>query len=730
MLRSFRFAATRGSAAIVLSAACLLLAGCGGDNGQADKNALAQPDAAQQRPAQTASETTASDTAEIIWDAYGVPHIYAETDEAGFHGFGWAQMEARANLVLELFARGRGEYAAIAGEDAIEADMLVHTFDIADHARKWRAALSEETRARLDAYIAGMNAWAEANPDRIKPELQGVLPIRAVDPLAHSYNNVHLNFMTHDAFQRIPIADEPPGSNAMAIGPSRSASGNAMLVVNPHLPWGDIYTWTEVHLSMPSFEIYGVAMTGSPIVGIGFTEHGGWTHTVNHFDGVDLYEITPSGDGYMFDGAERAFDTKTVRLNVRQADGELDEYTREIRETVHGPVLFGDDETPIAVRIAAWDSYGLIDQYIDMAAAETFEKFEEAQSRLQVPFFNTIYANADGDIYYFHGGRVPVRGRGDWHTWREVVPGDSSDWLWTEYHGYEDMPHIANPESGFVQNANEPPWYSTWPRELDPADYVPYMAPDYAIGFRPQRSLAMLLGDTSITFNELVEMKQANTLGMAERFAEQLIGAAKNASDADARAGARVLADWNLKADPDSRGAILFMEWADRVFAAAENGDPVYSTDDWRENVLTTPARFDDAEAAVRHLADAVRHVRKTYGDPAVPYGEVYRLKMGALDLPGSGASGRYGAYRVTNAAETETGRRVVRQGDSFVAVVEFGETLKAVGNLSYGNVEDESDPAFGAGIPLFSESRLRPILFTEKDVREAGVRTETVTMK
>ncbi|MEO0399531.1 MAG: penicillin acylase family protein [Pseudomonadota bacterium] len=662
----------------------------------------------------------------VIWDEAGVPHIYSKSDEAGFYGFGWSQMEARGDLILELYARARGEAAAISGADHIPADILTHSFAFPERAETWFRNLNGADRRRLVAFADGMNAWANAHADKVPERLRSVLPLRPSDPLAHFYQIIHVAFIGYEELgEARGRLNARPGSNAYAIAPSRSESGSAMLVANPHLPWSDLYTWIEAQLSVPAFDIYGVALAGSPFIGIGFNQHGGWTHTVNHYDGIDVYDLTLKGDGYEFDGEVRTFEKKSVALNVRQEDGTLSTFRKTIKYSDHGPVLFEANGRAYAVRFAALDSDDVLDQYFDMAAAKTLKAFEKAQARLEMPFFNTLYANREGDIYYLHGGRTPKRKTGDWAFWRGIVPGDSSEFVWTEYLPYSALPRLINPQSGFLQNANEPPWYTTFPRLLHSSDYPAYIAPPTAQSFRAQRSLRYVVSDAAISFEELTEFKESNTLEMARLLAPLLVRLGEASSDPDARLGARILKDWDKAANADSRGAILFIQWADimrersgrllrEAFGRLDNLDAEISFDAHTQDVMSA-------------LIAAVQKTRDKHGDPRVAYGDVVRLRLGDRDYPASGAEGAYGAYRVIDTFSDGQGKKVAYGGESFVAVIEFGERVRAVGNLTYGNTSDPSSPFFAHGLELYAEGQLRPMLFYDADVAAGAVVDRTL---
>ncbi|MBI3471861.1 MAG: acylase, partial [Candidatus Solibacter usitatus] len=504
---------------------------------------------------------------EILWDTYGVPHIFAADDESLFRAFGWAQAESHGNLILRLYGQARGRGAEYWGEKYAEDDRWVRLNGVPARARQWVERQPAPFRPNLDAFAAGINAYVKENPGRIGEDVKVVLPVDAIDVLAHVQRVIHFSFVTRrlgaPELQRM-WQPEPPGSNAWAIGPKRAAGGKAMLLGNPHLPWSDFFLFYESQLTAPGVNAYGAALVGFPVLGIAFNDSLGWTHTVNTYDGQDHYELTLADGGYRFDGQVRPFETEEQILKVK---GKPDEKL-VVRRSVHGPVLTERAGKALALRVAGLDQPGLCQQWWDMARARSLEEFTTALRRLQIPMFTVMYADRDGHILHLFGGRTPVRPRGDWNYWSRSVPGDTTATLWTSTHPYEDLPRVLDPPSGWLQNANDPPWTTTFPAVLDPNKFPPYMAPR-AMPFRPQRSARMLDEDPSITFDEMVLYKHSTRMEMADRILDDLIRAAREHGNDDARRAAATLAAWDRSARADSRGAVLFesfvREWLTRT---------------------------------------------------------------------------------------------------------------------------------------------------------------------
>jgi acyl-homoserine-lactone acylase len=199
-----------------------------------------------------------------------------------------------------------------------------------------------------------MNAYAEAHPDRIDDARERVLPLQPTDVFAHILRVVHVDFLAGFSRNDLRRAQRwrRAGSNAWAVGPSRSASGNAMLLTHPHLPWGGRFTWFETQLAGPEFNAYGAALLGTPFPAVAFNQHLGWTHTVNPIDASDLYRLRLVDGGYAWNGGTRPFNTDTTVLRAKRGDGSMRTDTMVVRRSVHGPVVARRNGEALALRIA------------------------------------------------------------------------------------------------------------------------------------------------------------------------------------------------------------------------------------------------------------------------------------------------------------------------------------------------------------------------------------------
>ncbi|MBD2385761.1 acylase [Cylindrospermum sp. FACHB-282] len=649
---------------------------------------------------------------EILWDTYGVPHIYAQDDRSAFQAFGWAQMQSHGNLLLRLYGQARGRAAEYWGEKYLESDRWVLTTGVPERARSWYLAQSPSFRRYLDAFAKGINAYAQEHGDLIDDEVEVVLPVKPEDVLAHLNRVLHFTFVVSPE-KVAGISEQEPkaGSNGWAIAPSHSASGAAMLLANPHVPWSDLFLWYEAQLTAPGMDAYGATLLGVPVLAIAFNDNLGWTYTVNTFDGWDLYKLKLKGKGYLFDGQVRNFETKTLPLKVKQQNGTLIDQPLVVKHSIHGPVVTQQEGKALALRVVGLDQSGILQQWWDMARAKNLNQFEKALQRLQLPMFTVMYADRQGNIMHLFNGQVPIRSQGDFEYWTGVIPGDTSTTLWTKTHPYQDLPRIVNPASGWLQNANDPPWTTTFPTAINPDNYPPYMAPRF-MDFRPQRSVRMLLEDEKISFEEMIAYKHSTRMELADRLLDDLIPIARQQGGELGRRAADVLSAWDRQTNADSRGAVLFAAWAEEI--DLEQGFSI----PWSEkSPLNTPDGLADPQDAVTKLLAAAKKVEKAYGALDVPWGDVFRLQYGNLDLPANGGPGFLGIFRVLRFAPTANGRFRSVLGDSYVAAIEFSQPVKAKVLNSYGNATQPGSPHIEDQLPLFARQQLRDCWRERSDI-------------
>lgn len=646
---------------------------------------------------------------EIDWDDFGVPHIYGRSAKEMYYEFGWAQMHNHANLVLKLYGQARGRAAEYWGESYLASDRQVRLFGLPELGAREYAAQDAGFKALLDAFAAGMNAYAHAHPEAVRPENKPVLPLRPEDVFAHGLRIVFLQFV---AGEDLGMASRKvqAGSNALAIGPARSADKTTLLLANPHLPWGDLFTWFEAHLQSPGFNAYGAAIVGLPVLNIAFNDHLGWTHTVNPVDACDRYALRLDGDGYLLDGAVVPFEKKQFDITVRKPDGSMTVDHLQCRYARQGPVVGGIGDTAYAIRIAGMDKPFLFYQWYLMASAANWQQFDRALKLMQLPMFNVVYADDAGNIFYLFDGNVPIRPEGDWRFWHGAVDGTVSKYIWNATLPYDSLPQLLDPPTGFIQNANDPPWTCTYPPLLKAGRYPAWLSPN-GMALRPQRAVHLIRYDSAISLQSLAGYKLNTGMEAADRFLPDLLTAASRSSDTLVSKAVMVLRNWDRATNAGSRGAVLFARWFDKL-------SPDMFSRHWSPaDPVQTPAGLKDGQEAVDLLAQAAREVIRDYGSLEIAWGEVYRFRLGALDYPANGGPEQYGIYRTIYFARDKDNRYRAVAGDSYVAVAEFGKKVRAKVLLSYGNASQPGSKHVGDQLKQLANGELRDALLQKEAI-------------
>lgn len=668
---------------------------------------------------------------EILWDRYGVPHIYANTEAGGFYGFGWAQAQSHGDVLLKMYGESRARGAEYWGPDAEKLDRWLIANDVPERAKAWYRAQTPQMRENLDAFAAGVNAYAAAHPDAIAPEMRQVLPLSGVDIIGHAHRLMNFNYIASESRVMASVAGAgegdpvlPPegsdGSNAWAVMPKRTVAGKTLLLANPHLPWApSMLTYYEAQITAPGYSVYGGTQVGLPVVRFAFNDNLGFTNTVNTILGFTSYQLSLDGKGYKFDGKVRPFRSVQKQYKVRQPDGSLKTVSFTQRSSVHGPVFeLPDGKGTMALRVAGLDRPGVLQQYLDMGKAQNWKQFEAALKTLQVPTFNIVYADREGHVLYLDNGILPKhKTGGDYKRWNTLVPGDTSETLWTEVHGYEDLPKVFDPPGGFVQNANDGPWVSTWPRTLKPADWPAHVVDQTGMSLRAQMSVKLLAGDDKLSWSDFVGRKVTTSALMALRIIPPLIDAVGDNPDPDLQTAKRLLAGWDGRYEADSKAGLLFETWAKLFAGAALTGTGNYATPWSLDDAIETPRGLKDPVRAVAMLKQAVAQTVQLYGAVDRPFGEVSRLKVADGNLPGHGGLGNLGIFRVMTWSPLKDGQRSPVHGETWVSMVEFGTPMKAVGVMSYGNASQPGSKHRADQLPLVQAKQFRTLWRSRAEV-------------
>jgi acyl-homoserine-lactone acylase len=470
---------------------------------------------------------------------------------------------------------------------------------------------------------------------------------------------------------------------------------------------------------------YGAVWVGFPVLRQCFTEYVGWTQTTNNPNGGDLYRLTLRDGGYVLDGRTRPFEVEKQVIKVRQADGTSRDEPLTIRRSVHGPVVSDRDGITLALRVTGLNRPRMYEQFWRMGLARNLAQFQDAMRMQHLPLFNTVYADRDGRVMYVYNAAPPKRAGGDYRFWNGVVPGDQSDLIWgEEVVPFDELPKVIDPLNGWVQNCNDSPWTSTYPMVLDPAKFAPYIAPPPSLGARAQRSIRLLTQPQKFTLADLKAMKLSTRVELADHFVDDLVAAARETGSARAKEAAEILAKWDRQTETTSDGAFLFYRFMQATGTNFQNiGGYSVAADPGQP--LTTPWGFADPARAVAALDAEAGRLAAQYDTMHVIWGDVIRLRRGALDLPGNGAPSSLGAIRTVATGPFVDGKAAIQGGDTFYAVIEFSNPPGGEALLGYGNWSRAGSKHVDDQLALASMKRMRPIWRARTDI-DANLESRT----
>ena len=695
---------------------------------------------------------------EILWDKWGVPHIFAKSTKDMFYLYGYAQTEAHGELLMHVMAGSRGRSSEIYGpgdgDKNLKTDRWVWLNEVPKRSALWLSEQTPEFRAYLEAFAAGINAYAAKHPDKLSAEARQVLPITALDVVQHTHHFVNFEFVASNRLMtersdsaelHIPESPYAPtnmdmqdGSNGWAIAPSHTTSGNAMLLMNPHLAMAGEQSYFEAQLVAPGINLFGASQVGLPVMRFCFSDYVAITNTVNTNNGALQFAIKEQDGGYLYDGKVLKYETAEYPFRIKQKDGNLTTEIVQVQKTVHGPIVRRDSGVPVALYAAGLDKPFFLEQYWKMDTSHNLTEYQTQLKRLQVPMYNILYADRDGHIEYLFNANVPRR-TGDWAMWTKPVDGSTSATMPHGILSYDELPKHVDPTSGYVQNSNEPPWDSAWPTMLDRAKYPAYISSHFAL-FRSDRALRMLSEDKKISFDMLLQKKFSTRMEMADRMMDDLQSAVAQYGSPKAKKAADILKNWDHTAEANSRGALLFYVWAQKFVGptvgmttpkAMQNFAVPY---DYNQP-LTTPRGIKNPKLAAQMLEAAYDDTAKTYGAPDRPWGEVMKFEINGqsdgntsaergapingVSLPGNGGPGNLGIFRVITWGPMVNGTKTPVHGDGFTVALEFTKTgiKQAKTFVYYGESSQPNSPFHTDELPLAEKKQWRDVWRTRKEV-------------
>ncbi len=673
----------------------------------------------------------------ILRDTWGVPHVFGKSDADAVFGLMYAQAEDDFNRIELNYINAMGRMAEVEGESALWRDLRMKLY-VSPEALKARYAASPAWLKKLMISFAdGLNFYLRTHPDT-KPKL-----IPRFEPwmaLAFSEGSIggdieEINLKSLEAFysKRPLVADagpavplEPGGSNGFAVAPTRSKSGRALLMINPHTSF---YFRPEVHVaSEQGLNVYGAVTWGQFFIYQGFNERAGWMHTSGGGDVIDEYlETVSERDGkvvYAYGGGEREMKAVPITLPYKTATG-MASKTITAWYSHHGPIVRAIDGKWVAVKMMDEPLKALMQSY-SRTKARNYQDFYKAMELRTNSSNNTVYADADGTIAYFHGNFVPRRDPA--FDWKHPVDGSNPATEWQGLHAIGETITLRNPASGWIQNTNNAPFNAAGADSPRQRDYPAYMwtLPENARGINAAR----LLGKAhDVTLESLIALGYDTYLAAFEPLLPALFKDfdALGADDPlRATLGAQVAAlrGWDMRYASDSVPTSLAVYWGQALLvdalprARASDVHPM-------EFLLTRLGASERLQA----LARASAKLDADFGTWRTAWGEINRFQRASGDvqqqyddakpsLPVPFVSAEWGSLAAFGMSAPQTTKRIYGdRGNSFVAVVEFGPRLRAKSILAGGNNNRPGSPHFEDQAALYARGQFKDVLFYKQDI-------------
>lgn len=689
----------------------------------------------------------------IIRDEYGVAHIYGKTDADCVFGLMYAQCEDDFKRVEDNYITMLGRTAEVKGKSEIYEDLLVRLTIDSTGARKDYEESPDWLKKLLNAYADGINYYLYKHPE-VKPavieKFEPWFPLMYTDGSISAIQTGGLEAKDLEAFyssketaalpnQRHGREDKLIGSNGFAIAPDKAANGNALFYINPHVTF---YFRPEVHLqSEEGLHVYGAVTWGQFFVYQGFNEFCGFMHTSSSADAADLYAETviKGVDGKYYyknrDSISSPITEQKVTIRYKE-DGQLKAKTFTTYATHHGPVMAMKDGKWLSLKTMNRSLAGLIQswQRTKVRSLEEFRKNLDLRANLSN---NTVYADAAGNIAYWHGNYMPIRDTS--YNWEIPVDGSISKTEWKGMHEVDQTVHIINPANGWIQNTNNTPYSVSGNMSPVRKNYPAYMAPD-GENFRGINAVRLLSSKQKFTMDDLIAVGYDPHLAAFDTSMPILAAAYEKIKTTDPALYSamsepiKVLKNWDRNSGVSSVATTLGIHWAEKMNSILRSEDPELFAD----YTVRYGAVLRNAEPKklILPLKEVTDTLTAHFGKWQVPWGDINRMQRiknsivpyhsdSASSIPVGRAASTWGQLgSLVSRYFPGSHKRYATGGNSFVCVVEFGKKIKARSILAGGQSGDPSSPHFFDQATLYAEGKFKEVLFYKDDVLKHAKRT------
>jgi len=662
----------------------------------------------------------------IIRDDWGIAHVYGKTDADAVFGMEYAQAEDDFNRVEANYLNSMGRLAEAEGERVVYQDLRMKLFIDPVELKKEYAASPAWLRKLMNAFADGLNFYLSQHPE-VKPRvIQHFEPWMALSftegSIGGDIEKVNLGQL-QALYGRIPAVPAPPqeefepepvGSNGAAIAPSNTVEHHALLLINPHTSF---FFRSELQMvSDEGLNAYGAATWGQFFCYQGFNEHAGWMHTSSGVDAVDEYleTVVKRGDHYSYKyGNEERQLTESVITVPYKTDRGMAEKKFTVYRSHHGPIVREVNGKWVAIRLMQ-EHIKALEQSFLRTKAKDYKSYLETMELKANSSNNTIFVDADGDIAYFHGNFIPKRDTK--FDWTRPVDGSNPATEWQGLLTIDETPHLLNPKSGWLYNSNNWPWSAAGPSSPKKEDYPVYVESG-GESARGLHAVRVLQDKKDFTLDSLIAAAYDSYLTWFEKPIPALIKAWDAAPDTNplkARTAQQIalLRNWDLRWSVNSVPTSLAIFWADQARRAGGGG---------RGGAAIEDAPADQLLAA---LVSASDQLTRDFGAWKTPWGDINRFQRLNDDIvphfDDKGASIPVGFPSATWGSLASFGARVYpgtkkwygTSGNSFVAVVEFGKTVRAKAVTAGGESGDPASPHFNDEAQRYATGALRDVYY------------------
>ncbi len=684
--------------------------------------------------------TQYSSNIEIIRDDFGIPHIYGKTDADVVFGLLYTQCEDDFYRLEQNYIWATGRLAEVEGEEALYSDLRANLYMTQKEAINHFENSPEWLRKLCIAFADGINYYLEKHPE-VKPKLLthfepwmpmyfsegsigGDIERISTRKIKKFYDNStkKKSLGLHDGLIRLKD-NEPRGSNGFAISGDLTTSGNAMLLINPHTSF---FFRGEVHvISEEGLNAYGAVTWGQFFVYQGFNDKNGWMHTSTGTDIMDKFEETivrkEQGLTYKYGNEYRAVDSVEVVLKYLEEDG-IKERRFMTYRTHHGPITHSNGEKWVATAMN-WNPVKALEQSYTRTKTSNHKEFDKMMDIRTNSSNNTVYADADGNIAYYHGNFIPKRDTSFDYT--NSVDGSNPRTDWQRLHTLEENIFVLNPKNGWIQNCNSTPFTCCGDYSPKPEDYPVYMTTK-SENFRGIHAIQLLNKAQDLTLDRLIALAYDPYLPGVDTMMTGVIKAYDNNLERNVEIQDEVeaLKAWDFKVSTTSIAMTLSHYYIStyRRYGLLPKGLNRMA----RMYYIASGTSFEERLNIFRK---ALNNLEEDFGSTKIPWGEINRYQRNNGDifqvfndsLPSIAvgmASGRLGALASFGARRGEnTKRQYGVSGNSFVAVVEFGDIVKAKSLLAGGQSSNPYSPHFDDQSQRFAECQFKDVAYYRQDV-------------